>query len=65
MPIMAKMVTMAPGARDDGGDEAVYTPDNSVKDGVIEAVDGTVGDDYCSEHTMMGDSDVGTISVEV
>ena len=53
------------GARGDGGDETGYTPDNSVQYGVLEAVDGSVGDDYCSQHTTMGDSDVGTISVVV
>ena len=53
------------GARGDGGDETGYTSDDLVQDGVLEAVDGSVGDDYCSEHMTMGDSDVGTISMVV
>ena len=35
------------GARGDGGDETGYTSDSSVQDDVLEAVDGSVGDDYC------------------
>jgi hypothetical protein len=35
------------GARDDGGDETGYTSDDLVQDGVLDAVDGSVGDEYC------------------
>ena len=52
------------GARGDGGGEPGYTPDNSVQDGVSEAVEGGVGGD-CSEHTTMGDGGTGTIFVIV